>query len=367
MAWPAWPAAVLAVVIVLSLLNGTRSSVLGQAGIAPLVAASVVNVKKTAWYGAAALAVVALLGIRNHSYDSATLTAQIERLALVALSGAIGIAIARARINRENRLRSMTSIADIVQQALLPQPPAELGRLRVATGYLAAAADAHIGGDFYDVRQTPFGVRLLIGDVRGKGLDAVRMAGVVMAAFRQQASERVDLTELLADLDLAVQRESVDDNEEFVTAVIAELDDDLVYLRLALAGHPPPVLVRRGVARLIDHNDVGLPLGIDLDGMATKVLIEPLEAGDRLVFYTDGTTEARSTTGAFFPLVERASTLAASDTIAGVVDATLRAVQTWAGEALHDDAALLAIEIGPPQADPTRPYLRRALGSESPR
>jgi sigma-B regulation protein RsbU (phosphoserine phosphatase) len=70
--------------------------------------------------------------------------------------------------------------------------------------YASASAEASIGGDFYEALETPHGVRLLVGEVRGKGLDAVRLAGVVLGSFRDAAQEHPDLTGVVAALDRSV-------------------------------------------------------------------------------------------------------------------------------------------------------------------
>jgi sigma-B regulation protein RsbU (phosphoserine phosphatase) len=221
----------------------------------------------------------------------------------------------------------------------------------MAARYQAAASDAHVGGDFYDVCNTSWGLRLVIGDVRGKGLEAVRMAGVVMAAFRERADERSLLTDLLADLDRAVQREASTE-EEFVTVILAQLDDAAT-LHLAAAGHPPPLLVRQGAGTLLGAGCTGLPLGLGLGALTTTIHDERLEPSDRLLFYTDGTTEARSDAGEFFPLPDRAPALVAGGSLDDGIGALQEALRSWTGHGLRDDAALLAVEVGPPQLQPT--------------
>ena len=89
---------------------------------------------------------------------------------------------------------------------------------------------------------TPYGVRMIIGDVRGKGLDAVRLASIVLGSYRHVAYERADLRAIVADLDRAVAR-SVGD-EDFVTAAVVEERGGT--LTIVNCGHPAPLLLRRG-------------------------------------------------------------------------------------------------------------------------
>ncbi|MFG2841555.1 serine/threonine-protein phosphatase, partial [Kitasatospora sp. NPDC048296] len=82
------------------------------------------------------------------------------------------------------------------QRAVLPEPPRNIGPLTVAAGYTAAQAEARIGGDFFAVQETPFGVRMIIGDVRGKGLAAVAAVSIAIGAFRQEAEYAPSLVTL---------------------------------------------------------------------------------------------------------------------------------------------------------------------------
>jgi sigma-B regulation protein RsbU (phosphoserine phosphatase) len=110
------------------------------------------------------------------------------------------------RVEREGRLRAVTRVAEVAQRALLGGVPPALGSLRLAVLYASASAEASIGGDFYEALETPHGVRLLVEDVRGKGLDAVRLAGVVLGSFRDVAQDRPDLAQVTAALDRSVAR-----------------------------------------------------------------------------------------------------------------------------------------------------------------
>jgi hypothetical protein len=76
-------------------------------------------------------------------------------------------------------------VAEVAQRAILRPIPARLGAMSFATRYLSAAEEALIGGDFYDAAFTPHGLRLITGDVRGKGLPAVQLASVVLGCFRE--------------------------------------------------------------------------------------------------------------------------------------------------------------------------------------
>lgn len=90
-------------------------------------------------------------------------------------AGIVAVTVAAAygshvRLLRERTLIQVRLVADAAQQVVLSPMPRRIGNVEIESLYLAAAAEARIGGDFYEVVDTPYGVRLLIGDVRGKGL-----------------------------------------------------------------------------------------------------------------------------------------------------------------------------------------------------
>jgi serine phosphatase RsbU (regulator of sigma subunit) len=125
---------------------------------------------------------------------------------------------------------------------LLRSVPLSAGPLRVAVSYTSAVAEARIGGDLYEVVASPHGVRVIVGDVQGKGLAAVETAAVVLGAFREAAHDEPDLMGVGERLERSVAREL--EGEKFVTAILAESgsDHEVVFLNY---GHPDPVGVRR--------------------------------------------------------------------------------------------------------------------------
>ncbi|BEP13211.1 PP2C family protein-serine/threonine phosphatase [Acidothermaceae bacterium B102] len=335
------PLVVIAAVSILDLANSRQTVVLGLVATAPLLAANLVGMRLTAVYGVLSLVAAVLLGFTDDLYStSAQRTGQVVRISAVSIAGIIGVLAARRRMRHEAHLQSVTRVAEVAQYAVLAPIPPRLAGLALAEQYTSAAIDARIGGDLYAAVDTPFGVRLLIGDVRGKGLEAVRLASTLLGAFRERADERDDLRVLLHDLDRAVRR--VADDEDFVTAVVAQVTPDGT-LSLANAGHPAPLLLRAGIATVLRPPSRCPPLGMADE---CEVLTVELEVGDRLLLYTDGLGEARHRTdGSFFPL-RRMATPALSS---GSLDEGLRGVQEsvrdWTGGALSDDVALLAVEV----------------------
>lgn len=111
----------------------------------------------------------------------------------------------------------------------------------MAVRYSAAAAEARIGGDLYALLPTPYGVRLIVGDVRGKGLPAVSTAALVLGVFQEAAYDEPDLLAVVARIERSLARNLGTD--DFVTAVVAGYPQ-AGHLEVVNCGHAPPLLVR---------------------------------------------------------------------------------------------------------------------------
>src|SRR5204863_8153370 len=114
-----------------------------------------------------------------------------------------GIAVVFTRIQnqREEALRRISHIAEVAQRAILRDPPPNIDGVAIAARYVSAAEQAVIGGDLYETAYTPFGVRVIIGDVRGKGLDAVGIAAGVLSRFRERVLQTPDLADVARAVD----------------------------------------------------------------------------------------------------------------------------------------------------------------------
>lgn len=335
------PLLVIIAVAILELESSRQTVVLGLVATAPLLAANLVGVRLTALYGVLALAAAVLLGFSDHLYDTSDgRGGQVIRLTAVAIASVIGALSARRRVVREEHLKQMTRVAEVAQFAILAPIPRRLAGLALAEQYTSAAADARIGGDLYAAVDTPHGVRLLIGDVRGKGLEAVRLASTLLGAFRERADERPDLLVLLEDLDRAVRR--VAEPEDFVTAVVAQITP-AGKLTLVNAGHPAPLLLRHGVAVVLRPPVRCPPLG--MSGECALLSVD-VQVGDRILMYTDGLAEARHRSdGTFFPLRQFATPAMSSGSLDEGLLGVQHAVRDWTGGSLTDDVALLAVEV----------------------
>jgi serine phosphatase RsbU (regulator of sigma subunit) len=257
----------------------------------------------------------------------------------VASRAALALEAADTLREQSGRLANVTRVAEAAQLAILAPPPSRLGPVSLAARYASAAAEALVGGDLYEVVQRPAAVRLLIGDVRGKGLTAVRTATIVLGEFRAAAADLDDLGELAIQIDRRVRPYLGD--EDFVTALIAEITDDGRYA-VACCGHPAPLLASAGqVTELeLEHS---LPLGL---GAAPAVLTGQLEPGQRLLMYTDGIIEARTAVGQFVDFLQVVSAIATGG-LDDALDRVLAALHEATGPELGDDLALLVAEYQP--------------------
>jgi serine phosphatase RsbU (regulator of sigma subunit) len=259
----------------------------------------------------------------------------------VARRAAVAVENAREHGQQTGRLAAITRVAETVQQAILAPVPERLGPLALAAMYVSAVEDALVGGDLYETVTRPGAVRILMGDVRGKGLDAVRLATIVLGGFRGAAIECDDLGDLARRMDLRLRAYLTE--EDFVTALLAEIRDDGT-CRLISCGHPPAVLARDGaIAEVEGHVSPPLGLGLGEDPVATTVQLRP---GDRLLLYTDGLIEARDPQGRFAELPEVVSGLAEGD-LPGALDEILARLRSTVGAELSDDLALLVAEYRP--------------------
>ncbi|MFF7240532.1 PP2C family protein-serine/threonine phosphatase [Streptomyces collinus] len=227
--------------------------------------------------------------------------------AIVAVTLAAAYA-SHLRLQREETLFQVRLVADAAQKVLLRPLPRRIQDIDIESLYLAAQEQARIGGDFYEVADTPYGVRLLIGDVRGKGLSAVGAASAVINCFRENAYDQPDLKGIIHRLETSIGRYSVaildpDQPEHFATALIAEIPYGGGQVRILNCGHPPPLLVQDGKIRVLEPTTPSPPLNLaSLLGDDYSVDTVAFGSGDQLLLYTDGVTETRDRAGQFFPL-----------------------------------------------------------------
>ncbi|MDT0380159.1 PP2C family protein-serine/threonine phosphatase [Streptomyces sp. DSM 42041] len=259
---------------------------------------------------------------------------------------------ASARERQEAQLTQVQRVAEAAQLALLPPMPRQAGGLRFEARYVAAESEARIGGDLYEAVVEGDRIRLIIGDVRGKGLPAIRTASAVLGAFREAAHHEPNVSRVALRCSEAVARlekepgdsytGTQDGSELFVTAVLLEIDGPK--LCMVNLGHPPPLLMNGRAARFVGPEDALPPLGLaHLFAGDFPASVREWEPGERLLLYTDGIDEARDAGGRFFPLLPVAETLLRTP-IEVLPDRLLAAVDRHTGRELRDDAAVVAVE-----------------------
>ncbi|MCZ1011415.1 SpoIIE family protein phosphatase [Streptomyces lydicus] len=172
---------------------------------APAITAAFAGPRLTAAIGALAVAAQVFIGIARQVLFTANLQAQIA--ALVVVSGLV-VLFTVVRDRNERRLTQSRSVAAVAQQVLLRPLPARSGALEIASFYLAAEEEAEMGGDLFAAARTTSSTRLIIGDVRGKGLPAYGDAALLLGAFRAAAHRQATLPRLAVHLDGAVRWDS---------------------------------------------------------------------------------------------------------------------------------------------------------------
>jgi len=338
------PLAAIVVLSVLDIVLGKERYVTPVLVIAPTLAALT-----TTWRRTLVIAAVGLVArFALAPYDgvlepgSPLFTGQLTGYVIVSLFSAY--ISWRAEVGRQ-AFAAVTSVAEAAQLALLRPPGPRVGDVRLAIRYVSAQDTAQIGGDLYAVLDTPYGVRALVGDVRGKGLDAVQTAGVALGSFREAAYDEERLTRVAERVDASVSRHV--DEGEFATALFLEFRESGA-IDLLHYGHVAALRVGAdGEVTVLDPPDPWVPLGLSsyAEG-APKPWTEPFAPGDVLVLHTDGVIEARSATdGSFYALADRAAPLVAGSARAleAAVDRLYADLLRHTGGTLADDAVLLLL------------------------
>ncbi|MCX4539479.1 SpoIIE family protein phosphatase [Streptomyces sp. NBC_01565] len=204
-----------------------------------------------------------------------------ERAVLTSIAGLIAQALDRARL-----YDSTHQLAHSLQTGLLPRALPRIPRLEVAARYLPAAHGLDIGGDFYDlIRIDGTTVAATVGDVQGHNVNAAALMGQVRTAVHASAGAHpaevlARTNRLVSDLEAGL----------FTSCVYAHIDLAGQSVRLASAGHPPPLLRHADGRTEMLRLPAGLLLGVDPEASYTAVEV-PFVPGALLALYTDGLVE----------------------------------------------------------------------------
>ncbi|MBI0297911.1 serine/threonine-protein phosphatase [Streptomyces sp. PRKS01-29] len=332
--------------------------------VAPAITPSFAGPRTTGLIGALAVAAQVLIAALRGGFD---VNHQVQIAALAALSLLIA-AYAREQRRRHRELARVRSVSEATQRVVLRPLPHRLGPLRVASLYLAAEDEAQIGGDLYAATRVEECTRLIIGDVRGKGLTSISDASVLMGAFREAAHLTPGLLELTDVLERSVCRHLAEHiatahggaeqpgadeelREHFITALLVDIPDRDGVTFMANCGHPPPLLLRDGCQVTTLHPaHPSPPLGMcelpRSSGDPGTPETTAFEDGDTLLLYTDGVIEARSPDGSFYPLAQRVGQWCGCGP-EGLLHHLRRDLLAHVGGRLGDDAAMVVIQRSP--------------------
>ncbi|MDQ4069202.1 MAG: serine/threonine-protein phosphatase [Actinomycetota bacterium] len=332
-------AATVLVAVVVDLLFDVEASLIVPLVFGPFVASALASVRDTVVVSIVATALGLLLGWADDSVGSSS---HVVRVASVALGGCLAVWLAVQRVAREAKLKAVTHVAEVAQAAILHPLPPEMSGVRLAARYISASAEAQIGGDFYDAVSSDWGVRIIVGDVRGKGLGAVRLASALVGEFRSRAMSEPSISAVAKTVDEAGSRMSDASGEDFATALFVQLEGATA--AVVRCGHPPPLMAEGREVRTITTS-ASLPLCLGTQAVCDVVPIPP---GARILLYSDGALEGRDASGAYFDLVSSFARHARAAEPTRVLDGILADLDRHCGGGIGDDVVLLLVEVRRP-------------------
>ena len=275
--------------------------------------------------------------------------ANVEPIGFLIFLAFLGYLAAHRTFANEEHLLAINKelqIANQIQSSILPRDVPRLAGLEIVARYVPMSA---VAGDFYDfLVLDDRRVGVLVADVTGHGVPAALIASMLKVAFAGQTAHAEDPARVLAGLNRALCGKF---EEHFVTAAYVFIDLDKFVLRYAGAGHPPLLLAPRTNARGRDSESReveanGLMLGLFPEAAYSSVEIS-LDAGDRVLLFTDGIVEAMNSAREEFGKSRLKKFLAASSSSAShLADALLLELRRWSGaeaKRTHDDDITLLV------------------------
>jgi Stage II sporulation protein E (SpoIIE) len=276
------------------------------------------------------------------------------------LSGKVALALDNCGLfaDLERAERARAEIAETLQRGLLPPPLPSIPGWSVAAMYRPAGSENEVGGDFYDVFRVAGGWMLVIGDATGRGARAASLTAVARYTLRTAAALTGDPVVALATLNRTLFARG--DSSLCSVAALTLKEDPTVPVRLAVAGHPPPLLVDgEEVGELTSADPV---LGAFAEGRWNVSLCR-LQPGQQLVIVTDGITEAQGRDERFGDARLRSELRGLGDPTQ-VLQRLEASLHTFTEGALEDDVAILALtpDTQAPSGRKTVPNLEVAHG-----
>jgi serine phosphatase RsbU (regulator of sigma subunit) len=260
----------------------------------------------------------------------------------------LGYIAARRFISNEQQLLELNKEMEDamrIQASILPQRMPRVDGLRLASRYVPMTA---VAGDFYDF--LVFDDRrlgILVADVSGHGVPAALVASMVKVALASQAASGQDPAQVISGLNQVLCQQL---RGPLVTAAYLYLDMEKRTALYSAAGHPPLLVWRPAQKKLEEFEENGLILGVLSNADYVSIRIE-LEAGDRVLMYTDGIVEAANASDEFFGEAELKQTIAAHERLPAddFATALLEELSAWtgrgAGAAQADDITLVVVDV----------------------
>jgi serine phosphatase RsbU (regulator of sigma subunit) len=255
------------------------------------------------------------------------------------LSGRVALALDNCGLfaDLERAVRARAEIAETLQRGLLPPPLPNIPGWTVAAMYRPAGSENEVGGDFYDVFRVADGWMLVVGDVTGRGARAASLTAVARYTLRTAASLTGDPVRALEALNRAL---FVRGDSSLCSVVALALSEDSARpVRLAVAGHPLPLLVDG--ERVVEVSDADPVLGAFADARWSLSHCA-LEPGQQLVVVTDGVFEAKGPSERFGEERLRSELREAKDP-SQVLTRIESSLQSFTNGVLDDDVAVIVL------------------------
>jgi serine phosphatase RsbU (regulator of sigma subunit) len=250
-------------------------------------------------------------------------------------------ALAKTVQQQRDDLLKDVELAAQVQRLFLPLGKPAITGLEIA-GMMQPARG--VGGDYYDyIPINGHTIQVIIADVSGKGVPAALLMSATAAAMRLEASDDRNMLEQVERLNTGIH--SVSDGERYVTLLVAEIDAQKRTLRYVNCGHNPALLFRAKTGTLTRMDSSCPPIGLFPDEIC-ELASADLAAGDVLVFYTDGVTEAENRLGEEFGVerlsttVRRSSSLSAEDLMVDIYNNAA----DFCGDEFNDDLTIVVVK-----------------------
>ena len=300
-------------------------------------------VTRDGWIVLSGAAVFATAAVAETIHGGSFGPLSLEPFAMLVVIFCIGYVVVKHVFHSERRMAAVgleLETARQIQQSILPKHAPQVPGLSVSTHYDSMA---EVAGDLFDFVVTPAGqLGVLVADVSGHGVPAAIVASMVKIALAVQEGEVADPGAVLTHMNRALYGRF---EKAYVTAVFAFIDPAAGTLTYASAGHPSPLL-RRGDGRVESLDERGIVLGFMPDATYGTAIVRGLVAADRVVFYTDGITEAARGDGEFFGDREFQRQLAtgSAQTADRFLTTLVDAARRWVGADFADDVTVVVVD-----------------------